>query len=156
MFVDCLQLSGISFFNVVEHVREKFTEEVQEFEIVLFDGHFNVETNELTHVSVSEWIFGSKDGSDFKDSLEISHDAHLLVELRGLSKASFTIEIAECENIGSSFWTATDEFRTVDFNKIIVDNKFSEEMADSWRKLENSLLGSGSKIDDSVVETSLH
>jgi len=54
LFVDCLQLSGISFFNVVEHVREKFTEEVQEFEIVLFDGHFNVETNELAHVSMSE------------------------------------------------------------------------------------------------------
>jgi len=52
---------------------------------ILFDRHLNIEPCELAHVSVGKCILCSENRADFKDSLEITLDAHLLVELRGLS-----------------------------------------------------------------------
>ena len=100
---------------------------------MLFDGHFNIETHELAHMSMSERIFSSEDRTNFEHSLEISHNTHLLIKLRWLSEASFTIEIVESKDICTSFWTASDEFGCVNFNEIIIDDKLSEKMADSWR-----------------------
>lgn len=69
---------------------------------MLFDGHLQVQPYELAHMPMREGIFSSEDWSDFEDTLEIAHNAHLLVKLRGLGKASFFVEVAEVEDIGTT------------------------------------------------------
>lgn len=54
LFVDGFKLSFVSFGQLFKHEGEKLTEEVQQFKIVLLDRHFDIETNELTHVSMGE------------------------------------------------------------------------------------------------------
>ena len=41
-------------------------------------------------------------------------------------------------------------------HEIVVDAEFSEEVTDSGGKLEDGLLGSGSQVNNSVVQTSFH
>lgn len=103
LLVDGFELSLISFSELFEHEWEKFSEEVQEFEIMLLYGHFDIQTDELTHVPVSEGVLSSEDWTDFEDFLEISHDAHLLVQLWGLGKAGFSTKVSKVEDISSSF-----------------------------------------------------
>jgi len=61
--------------------------------VIILDGHFDIQACELAHVSVSETVLGSEDGTNFEDSVEISHNAHLLIQLRGLGKAGFGVEV---------------------------------------------------------------
>jgi len=86
-----------------EHEGEEFTEEVQKFKIMFLDGHLDIQTYELAHVSVSERIFSSEDWADFEDSLEVAHNTHLLIQLWGLGQTCLFAEISQTENIGSTF-----------------------------------------------------
>jgi hypothetical protein len=52
---------------------------------------------------MSKRIFGPKNWPNLKNSLEVSHYTHLLIELRRLSEASLFIEVAEIKDIRSSF-----------------------------------------------------
>ena len=52
---------------------------------MLFNGHFQIEADELAHVPVSKTVLSSENWSDFKNSLEVTHHTHLLVKLRRLS-----------------------------------------------------------------------
>jgi len=68
--------------NTVEEEGEEFTEELKKFIVVFFDGHFNIEADELAHMPVGKAIFSSENRTYFKHSLKVSHHTHLLVELR--------------------------------------------------------------------------
>ena len=37
--------------------------------------------------------------TDLKDTLEVTHHAHLLVELRGLGETGLAVEVTEIENV---------------------------------------------------------
>jgi len=151
LLVNSLQLFGTSFLDIFEYVWEKLSKKVKQFKIVLFNCHLDIQAYELTHVPVGEGVLGSKNRPDLKDSLEISHDAHLFVKLGGLGKTSFFIEITESEYVGSSFGWPSDQLGSMNFDEVIIDDKLSEYMA-NWRgQFENSLFSCGSQINDSVV-----
>lgn len=44
----------------------------------------------------------------------------------------------------------------MDLDEVVVDQELSEDLADSRLQSEDSLLGSGPEVDDSVVESGLH
>lgn len=69
---------------------------------MLFDDQFRVQPYKLAHVPVSERILSSEDGSDFKYFLEITHHAHLFVELGGLGEAGIFTKILEAEHVGAA------------------------------------------------------
>jgi hypothetical protein len=54
-------------------------------------------------MSVSERIFSSENRTDFKNSLEISHNTHLFIKLRRLGKTRIFSEIFKIENITTPF-----------------------------------------------------
>lgn len=103
LLVDGLQLLGEALLEVVEEVREQLAEELQYFEVVLLDGHLQIETDELAHVSVGERVFSPEDGADLEDPLEVTHNTHLLVELRRLRQAGRLAEVLEVEYVRASF-----------------------------------------------------
>lgn len=81
LLVNSFQLISISHSQLFEHERQEFSEVFQDFEVVLLDGHFQIETNKLAHMTMGEGVFGSEHWGNLKDSLEVSHHTHLLVEL---------------------------------------------------------------------------
>ena len=123
---------------------------------MLFDCHLDIQSDEFTHVAMGEWVLCSENWTDFKYTLEVTHNTHLLIELGRLCETGFSVEIVETEDIWSSFWSTSDQLWSVDFYKIIIETVFSEELADSWGQFKDGLLSSGSEIDYSIVETSFH
>ena len=51
------------------------------------EGHLEVEPDKLAEVAACVGVFGSEDGPDLEDALEVARDRHLLVELRRLREA---------------------------------------------------------------------
>ena len=51
------------------------------FHVVIINGHFEIQTGEFTQVTTCMGLFGTKDGSHFKDAIRIGRNGHLLVEL---------------------------------------------------------------------------
>lgn len=100
-------------------------------------------------------MLSSEDGSDFEDLLEISHHAHLLVELGRLGKTGLLVEVLELEDVGSSFGRSGDQLWGVNFDKILAVEVFSEELSDSTLDSEDGLLGRCSQIQNTVVESDL-
>lgn len=103
LFVDSLELSSESRLEIVEDVGEELSEKLKNFEIVFLDGHLDIQAYKLAHVTMGKRVLSSEDGTDLENSLEISHNAHLLVKLRRLGKTGLLAEILETEHIGSTF-----------------------------------------------------
>jgi hypothetical protein len=123
---------------------------------MLFNGHLDIQSDEFTHMSMSEWIFSSEDWTNFKYTLEISHNTHLFIKLRRLGKASFSVEVTETKNVWSSLWSTSDQLRSVDFDKILFKTELSEKLTYSWRQFKDGLFSCSSEIDNSIVKTSFH
>lgn len=123
---------------------------------MLLNSHLDIQPNELTHMSVSERILSSENWTNFEYTLEITHNTHLLIKLRRLSKACFFTEILKTEDIGATLRTTSYQFRGMDFDEVIISQEFSEDLAYSRWNSENSLLSCCSEIDDSVVKSSFH
>lgn len=153
---DGLQLLGVPLLYPLEDVGEEFTEEVQDLEVVLLDHHLQIEAYELAHMAVSEGVFCAEDRSDFKDSLEIGHHAHLLVELGRLGQTGLAVKVAELEDVAASLGTTSNELGSVDLDEVVVYAELPEELTDSRGKLEDGLLGGRPKVYHPVVEASLH
>ena len=100
--VDGLQLVGVSYCQLLEKEGQKLPEVFKDLEVVLLDGHFEIEAYEFAHVAMGEGVLGPEDGANFEYSLEVGHDAHLLVELGRLGKAAFPAEVLEVEYVRAS------------------------------------------------------
>jgi hypothetical protein len=48
-------------------------------QIMLFNSHLDIQSDEFTHVSMSERVLCSENWTDFKNSLEVSHNTHLFI-----------------------------------------------------------------------------
>lgn len=156
LLVDNSQLFGESGFKTLKDVNEKTGSEVHDFMVGLLDSHFEVQTGELAEMSVGVGVFGSKHMAHFEYFLEISLDAHLLVKLGTLSQTSLLTEIFQVEHVRSSFRGTSNKFGSVDLHKFILVAVFSEKLADSTLKSENSLFSRGSQIQNSVVKSGFH
>ena len=131
LFVDGFKFFGKTGFELFEHEGNELSVEFEHFKVVFLNRHFQVEADELAHVTMSERVFGSENGTDFEDTLEVRHDTHLLVELGRLGQACGLVEIFETENVRSSLRRSSQELRSVNFNKAVLEDELSENFADS-------------------------
>jgi hypothetical protein len=81
LLVDGLQFSSVSGFDVGEDEGEELSKEVQQLEVVLLDGQLHVQPYELAHMTVSEGVLSTEHWANLEHALEVSHHAHLLIEL---------------------------------------------------------------------------
>jgi hypothetical protein len=52
---------------------------------MFFNSHLDIQSDELTHMSMGERVLSSEDWAYFENSLEVSHNTHLFIKLWGLS-----------------------------------------------------------------------
>lgn len=120
---------------------------------MLLEHHFNIQTCELTQMSVGIWILSSENWTNFENSLHITTENHLFVELWGLGQACFLIEILQSEYISTTLWCTSNEFWGVNFDKVLGIEELSEEEADGGLESHKSLIGWYSQIDNSIVQS---
>jgi len=137
---DDFQLLCVSFFNTFEKIGEHVGQHIKYFEIMLLNGHFHIETCELAQMSVGVGIFSSEDWSNLEDTIKITTESHLLIELWTLSKTSGLVEIFECEYVGASLRCTTDHFWGMNLNEIVFHHKFSIKSADSGLESKDGLV----------------
>ena len=95
-------LTSAVFVQTGEDVIEGLVDHVQNFLVRFLKRHLQIQTGELTHVSVSKGILTTEHGPDFKHALHVAHQSHLLVQLRRLlevlvGKVIF-LEVGHLEN----------------------------------------------------------
>lgn len=144
-----------SMFEPIKDEVEHFSHEVKKFIIVLLNSHFEIQPDELAHMPVSKGVLSSEDWGNLVDSVEVRHDAHLFVQLGRLGEASLLTEVLQSEDVCAALRSSTDQFRGVDLDKTVLVEILSEQRAYAGGYSENSLFSGRSKIDDSVVQTSL-
>eukprot|EP00965_Chrysotila_dentata_P072173 2385434-Pleurochrysis_carterae.AAC.2 len=62
-------------------------------------------------------LFGAEDRSDFEYAPKVSHQRHLLVELRRLRQVCGAAEVAELEDVGSALGGGGDHLGRVDLGE---------------------------------------
>lgn len=112
-------------------MHEHISKEIQDFEVVLVEDHLDIEASEFTQMSVGVGVFSTEDGTDFEDSVHITAQDHLLVELRALSEASFLAEVVEAEDISATLGGTTDELGGVNLSELAGVQKLTEQLAHS-------------------------
>jgi len=100
-------------------------------------------------------FFCSENWTNFENFLEISHDHHLLIQLRTLSQTSFLSEIISFENFASSFGSSSENLRGVDLHESLGVQVLSIVSSDSCFNSEDSLVTWKSQIQNSVIEFGL-
>ena len=88
MLLDSLNLVSKFALQTPEDGEEERIEDIENFVIMFVNSHFEIETDEFSHVSMSVGVFSSENGSDFVDSFHVSCDTHLLGQLRTLGEES--------------------------------------------------------------------
>ena len=142
--------------NAFKDIAEHFSQEIHQFEITIINRHFHIESSELTQMTMSSCLFSSEDWPNFKDSLEIRHHAHLLIELGRLSQTSITVEVFKFKHIGSTFRASSNQFRCMNFSEALSCQVVPKQLANTSRQLENSLFALRSQIHNSIIQSSLH
>ena len=66
-------------FKVFENIGKHVCECVHQFVVVFLNHHFKIHSCKFTQMSMCMTVLSSKHGSNFKHSLEITHDCHLFI-----------------------------------------------------------------------------
>ena len=74
----------------LEDLCEHVADGVDDFVVVVLEGHLHVESDELCQVAVGVGVLGPEDPAHREHLPEVGGDGHLLVELRGLGQVRRT------------------------------------------------------------------
>jgi hypothetical protein len=85
LLINHTELLGMPCLDSFEHKDHKLANQIECLKVMVLNLHLQIETSELTKMSVCERLFRSENWTNLKNSLQISAKCHLLVELRTLS-----------------------------------------------------------------------
>lgn len=114
--------------------------------LVFFEHHLNIHTREFTQMPVSKWILSPEHRPDLEHSFQVRADSHLLVQLWGLSQACINVELLGFEHSWTTLTRACDQFGSVDFDEVFVDQVVTPELADFGFDFLDGLRGCSSQI----------
>ena len=93
-------------------------------------GHLHVQADKLTEVAPRVALLGAEYRPNLEDALEVGRDGHLLVQLRRLREARRLAEIIGTEDVGAALRFSRDQFRRVDLDETLFEQRLAEERAD--------------------------
>jgi len=130
-------LSAKPLKNCHEHVFN----DVQYFVVVLLDLHLHIEACEFSQVARSVRILSAEDRTDFKHTIQIGHNCHLFVQLRGLCEVSRAVEVSDSEYIRATLTLRGDQLRGVNLNESVFEQCLTEEETSCRLQFEDRLIG---------------
>ena len=105
--------------------------------VVLVEGHFQIESDEFSKMSVGVAVLGSEDVSNHHDLLKASGDQALLVELWGLCEVALLLEVLHLKYGRTTFGGSSEHFRYVDIEEATLLKIFSKQFLDTCSDLED-------------------
>ncbi len=93
------EFSGITGFHVFEHKHHQLPNQIQDFKIMVFEFHFQIQTSEFAQVAISIGVLSAEHRTNLKHALKVAAECHLLVKLWGLSEASVLLEVFQFEYV---------------------------------------------------------
>ena len=96
--IECLADWGLSVglcFQLID--------DVQNFAVMFFNRHLEIQPGELAQVAVRVTVFRAKDRSNFKNAAKIRHDSHLFIQLRRLRQARRLSHVIQLEHARTAF-----------------------------------------------------
>lgn len=102
MIIDYFEFLGESLVETLKDMDEHFGKKVEDLKVVLLEGHLDIEACKLAQVTVCVRILSSEDGTNLEDSVHVTAEDHLLVELGALCEAGLLSEIVKSENVGTT------------------------------------------------------
>ena len=98
---------------------------VEHFVVALDKTHLDIQHRDFGYVAGGGAQLGTEGRANLKHPLEDT-DHDLLVELRALGQCGFFAEVIEFEYFGAAFGSPSQQFWRVDFNEIVVGQKFTD------------------------------
>lgn len=112
---DRLDLVAVLCLQGLEDVQEHAIDDIHDFLVVRFEGHLEIEANELRQVTMCVRVFGTEDWAqdewgtrrwsrkiltraDLKNTLHVRSNAHLLGKLRALGEEDRLAEVVDFED----------------------------------------------------------
>lgn len=152
LLVNDAKLARVPRLHILKHEHHQFANQVQDFEVVVLEFHFQIQACELTQVSVRVGVLSSENGADLENTLKIAAQGHLLVQLGALGETRILFEVFQAEHVRTSLRGAPDEFGRVDFDKVAGQQEFAVKLAHAGLETENGLVGWNAQIDNAVVQ----
>jgi len=115
---DDSQLAGIAFLDVLEHEDHQLADQVEHFEVVVLNFHFQIEAREFTKMAIGVRVFSSEDWADFEHTTQVTAECHLLVQLGALRETCGLAEILKLKDVGAALGRAANQLWGVDFYEI--------------------------------------
>mmetsp|Transcript_27721 Transcript_27721/g.59673 ORF Transcript_27721/g.59673 Transcript_27721/m.59673 type:complete len:326 (-) Transcript_27721:921-1898(-) len=147
-----LDLRGAAGVKAVEDGEEELLEYVEHLVVVVFEGHLEVEADELGHVSVGEGLLRPEDRADLEDPVHVCHKRHLLVQLRRLREVGVATEIAEPEHVCAALGGRGDHLGGVDLGEAEIEQVLAEERARGGLHPHHPLVRGSAQVDHAIVE----
>ena len=93
---------GEALVEALEDVEEEIADDLKHFEVMLLNRHLDIKPHKLRHVLVRVRVLSPEHGCDLEHPVQIPHDRHLLVQLRGLREARLFPEVIQPEDFGAA------------------------------------------------------
>mmetsp|Transcript_17921 Transcript_17921/g.42418 ORF Transcript_17921/g.42418 Transcript_17921/m.42418 type:complete len:249 (-) Transcript_17921:701-1447(-) len=157
LLADDLELVGEVLLDPLEDLHHKEVRHVQRLGVGLVDAHLEIKPDKLGQVPPRVRVLCPEHRSHLEDALEVAHDAHLLVELRGLRQARGLLEpgvlhVLKPEHVGASLARAGDDLRGVDLREAFLHQRRPEEVPHRRRDAEDGVLGGDAHVQHAVVQ----
>jgi len=107
-------------------------------------------------VAVREGVLGPENGTDLEDTVQVAHDAHLLIKLRTLRQTAILVKVLQLEHVAAAFRGAFYQLWCVNLRKPVFQEEAPEQLADAALDPEDGLLTRGTQVYDAIVEPRLH
>lgn len=152
LLADELDFLGVLLLKTLEDSLEQAIESVHGLMVMVVDRHFEIQTRELSHVSVSVGVLSTEDGADLVHAAHVSSDAHLLGQLGRLCEKSGALEVVDLENGGARLGGSTLELGRVDLEEALAVQVVAEEVAHARSDAEDGLVGGGAQVEHPRVQ----
>ena len=72
LVVDDLKFASVAFLNVFEKEDHQLANQIQNLEVMIFEFHLHIKSGEFTQVAVGVGVLSAENGSNLKDTLDVT------------------------------------------------------------------------------------
>ena len=144
--INYLQLLRAPFAQPVEHVYEQLVDDVQNFAVVFFNRHLEIQPGKLAQVTVRVAIFRAKYRSNLKDPTKIRHNSHLFIQLRRLCQTRRLPHVIQLEHARAAFRGARNQLWRVNLYHIPLPQRLAKQRGHFTLNSKNRVIRRRSQI----------
>mmetsp|Transcript_31532 Transcript_31532/g.66320 ORF Transcript_31532/g.66320 Transcript_31532/m.66320 type:complete len:269 (+) Transcript_31532:1297-2103(+) len=151
-----LNLLSTLLFKTIKDMHKQVSKDIQHLVIMLTNGHFQIHSCKLTQMPSGIGVLRTEHRTNLKDAFKSSTSrSHLLMQLGTHTQTSRFAKVIKREDIGTTLACTRQQLWSVNLDEILSEEIFPEQCAYHGLDTENGLVGRRTKVDPTMVKTSL-